>query len=114
MGWLDNLRNMKKASGLTTNEIAAQSGLPEPTLEKLFAGITKDPKLSTLNVLVHFFGYTLDDLVKSPETEKSPGAEETAPRDEREAEIISLVRRLDDDQKDMILLMLEGAAAKKR
>ena len=114
MGWLDNLRNMKKASGLTTNEIAAQSGLPEPTLEKLFAGITKDPKLSTLNVLVHFFGYTLDDLVKGPETEKSPGAEETAPRDEREAEIISLVRRLDDDQKDMILLMLEGAAAKKR
>ena len=114
MEWLDNLRKMKKESGLITSEIAAQSGLPEPTLEKLFAGTTKDPKLSTLNALVHFFGYTLDDLVKAPKTEKSPDADDAAPRDEREAEIISLVRRLDDAQKDMILVMLEGVAAKKR
>ena len=60
--WLDQLRNMKANSGLTTLEIAMGSGLPEPTLEKLFAGATKDPKLSTMWQLVHFLGYTLDDL----------------------------------------------------
>lgn len=60
--WLDKLRIMKDKSGLTTKEISIQSGIPEPTLEKLFAGATKDPKLGTMRHLVHFFGYTLDDL----------------------------------------------------
>lgn len=71
MVWLDNLRIMKERSGLTTKEIASQSGIPEPTLEKLFAGQTKDPKLTTMTQLVHFLGFTLDDLV---DTEKAPEA----------------------------------------
>lgn len=60
--WLDNLKIMKDKSGMTTKEISRESGIPEPTLEKLFAGVTKDPKLATMQQLVHFFGYTLDDL----------------------------------------------------
>ncbi len=64
--WLENLRRMKSKSGLTTKEIAAKSDIPEPTLEKLFAGKTKDPKLKTMRQLVHFFGYTLDDLDDVP------------------------------------------------
>lgn len=55
-----------------------------------------------------------EPTVKIVPIKKSPGAEESAPRDEREAEIISLVRRLDDAQKDMILLMLRPLAAQKR
>ena len=72
MAWLQNLRMMKEKSGLTTKEIALESGLPEPTLEKIFAGKTKDPKLSTLNLLVQFFGCTLDDLIEGQQTEKAP------------------------------------------
>lgn len=60
--WLDSLRNMKTASGLTTDQIAAGSGIPGPTLEKIFSGATKEPKLPTISKLVHFFGHTLDDL----------------------------------------------------
>lgn len=60
--WLDALKQMKSQSGLTTSEIAKGSGIPEPTLEKLFAGVTKDPKLPTMQKLVHFLGFTLDDL----------------------------------------------------
>lgn len=60
--WLDRLREMKKESGQKTRQIAAGSGIPEPTLEKLFAGTTKEPKLSTIRQLVYYFGYTLDDL----------------------------------------------------
>lgn len=71
--WLDAIRSMKSKSGLTTSEIALQSGIPEPTLEKLFAGKVKDPKLPTMQKLVHFFGYTLDDLDKK---ENSPALPE--------------------------------------
>lgn len=60
--WLDKIKMMKQRSGMTTKEIAQKSGIPEPTLEKLFAGATKDPKLETMRQLVHFLGFTLDDL----------------------------------------------------
>lgn len=71
--WLDNLKKMKEQSGMTTKEISKHSGIPEPTLEKLFSGATKDPKLSTMQKLVHFFGYTLDDLDNDPiKSKKSP------------------------------------------
>lgn len=62
--WLDVIRDMKSKSGLTTAEIAKKSGIPEPTLEKLFAGKVKDPKLPTIQKLVRFFGGSLDDLDK--------------------------------------------------
>ena len=72
---------MKAKSGLTTSEIALQSGIPEPTLEKLFAGKVKDPKLPTMQKLVRFFGYTLDDLDDtSPETKKAPAPQDSGTR----------------------------------
>ncbi|WNX84400.1 helix-turn-helix transcriptional regulator [Agathobaculum sp. NTUH-O15-33] len=88
MIWLDNLKLMKERSGLTTKEIAKQSGIPEPTLEKLFAGQTKDPKLTTMTQLVHFLGFTLDDLVV---TEKTPEAGEPA----TEAEMLEYLKGLE-------------------
>lgn len=78
--WLENLKLMKEKSGMTTREISEKSGIPEPTLEKLFAGATKEPKLKTMQQLVHFLGYTLDDLDKKEEnTEKSPSTAEAVP-----------------------------------
>lgn len=68
--WHERLKAMKAESGLTTKEIADQSGIPEPTLEKMFAGATKEPKLSTLKTLVHFFGHTLDDLIEDKSKNK--------------------------------------------
>ena len=62
--WQENLKKMKAASGKTTAEIAKGSGIPEPTLEKLFAGATKDPKLPTMQKLVYYLGYTLEDLCR--------------------------------------------------
>ena len=73
--WNDALKAMKKNSGLTTTQIAEQSGIPEPTLEKLFAGATKEPKLETMRQLVHFLGYSLDDLYPT-NSKKAPSLSE--------------------------------------
>ena len=97
--WLNNLRNMKEESGMTTKEISAKSGLPEPTLEKIFAGKTKDPKLSTLNQLVKFFGYTLDDLTAEPETKKAPTVS-----GER-SQLMDLILQLPDDVIHAMLIL---------
>lgn len=88
MIWLDNLKVMKERSGLTTKEIARQSNIPEPTLEKIFAGQTKDPKLTTMTQLVHFLGFTLDNLV---DAEKAPEAGNPA----TEAQMLEYLKQLE-------------------
>ena len=85
--WRGSLKKMKAESGLTTSEIAAKSGIPEPTLEKLFAGVTKDPKLPTMQKLVHFFRYTLDDLYGAKEKAPAP-SEDSAEASAIEREMI--------------------------
>lgn len=62
MLWLEKLNQMKKKSGMTTDEISEKSKVPKGTLNKLFAGQTKDPQLGTIKAVVHCMGYTLDDL----------------------------------------------------
>lgn len=71
--WLETLRNFKKESGKTNEQIAVESDIPLGTLNKLFAGQTKDPQYSTLRKVVHCLGHTIDDL-----DEKSASTEEEA------------------------------------
>lgn len=73
MDWLDRLRVIKADSNMTTREIADKSKIPEPTLEKIFSGQTKNPGVNTIQALVHALGKTLDDLEgKSGPTKKAP------------------------------------------
>mgnify|MGYP004587732409 CR=1 len=77
---LETLTKMKKASGMTTAEIARRSGVPEPTLVKLFAGVTKNPSFQTIQRVTQAMGFTTNDLCQPPE-ELVP---RPAPQDEPE------------------------------
>ncbi len=79
MDWFDNLKKLKHKSNMSTREIAEKSGLPEPTLEKIFSGVTKNPGVNTVQSVVHALGYTLNDI--DSDAKKSPSAIETAPGD---------------------------------
>lgn len=73
MQWLDKLKEMKKQSGKTSKEISEATGIPKSTIDKLFSGQTKEPYLSSIRSIVHFLGYTLDDLEdSSPKIKKAP------------------------------------------
>ena len=78
MDWLENLRALKTASQMTTREISRASGLPEPTLEKIFSGQTKNPGVATVRQLVHSLGYTLADLDAASHAEKAPSLSDEA------------------------------------
>ena len=107
--WLDKLREMKNESGLTTKEIAHLSKIPEPTLEKIFSGATKDPKLETMRQLVRVFDRTLDDLDDSQNIRKSPFTIEMNGLDRNDREIIMLLRKLTPDQKVVLIAALKAA-----
>lgn len=72
--WLDRLAALKKSSGKTTKQISEESEVPVGTLNKLFAGQTKDPKLETVRAVVHSLGYTLDDLFSDPPKKENPAS----------------------------------------
>jgi len=75
MNWFENLKKLKVTSGMSTRELAEKSGLPEPTLEKIFSGATKNPGVNTIQALVHAMGHTLNDIDSCvPSTETSMAA----------------------------------------
>ena len=75
---VDALDIMKQKSGKTLQQISDECGIPKGTLNKIFAGQTKDPQYGTLKSIVHALGFTVDDLEKfeNPETKKSPAPAE--------------------------------------
>lgn len=108
MPWIDRLREIKGKSNLSTREIASISGIPEPTLEKLFSGQTKNPGINSIQQLVHALGHTLDDLDDHPSVKKaSSGLSEEAQRIAKDYE------QLTDHGKGAVkaLLSYEGNSA---
>ena len=101
--WLDKLKEMKEAADLTTHEIAFLSKIPEPTLEKIFAATTKDPKLETMRQLVHFLGYTLDDLEDRPLPTKKNSPLEEGGLSESELRLVALYRQLNQEGQEKLL-----------
>ena len=60
--WLDNLKEIKKESGMTTKQIAAKSNLPERTVSRILAGETDHPYADTLDLIAKALGYSLSDI----------------------------------------------------
>lgn len=92
--WLDNLIRIKKESGKTLEEISEISGIPRGTLNKIFAGQTKDPQLNTIKAIVHCLGFTLDDLDDDASSTKQNCSEIRLTREEKE--LIENYRKLTD------------------
>lgn len=62
MIWLDNLKKLKKASGLSSKQIAEKANLPERTVVRIFSGETPAPKVDSLCDIVLALGGSLDEV----------------------------------------------------
>lgn len=106
--WLDRLNEMKKQRGVTLKDISEGAGISIGTVNKLFSGQTDDPKIGTLRPIVHFMGYTLDDL----EEKETPPAEAEGVTPEEVAEALvaaGFIRPGQDlDDADLRFLMSVG------
>lgn len=60
---LMRLQQAKSASKLRTEDISTISGIPIGTLSKIFAGITKDPKIGTLIAIAEALNISVDYLI---------------------------------------------------
>lgn len=60
--WLDNLKELKKKTGMSTKQIAEKTRLPERTVNRIFAGESDHPYADTLDLIVKSMGYDLGDI----------------------------------------------------
>ena len=61
--WLDNLKELKKAKGMSSKQIAEKTNLPERTVIRIFSGDTDNPYVDTLHRIVTVLGGSLDDIL---------------------------------------------------
>ena len=60
--WLENLRELKKKTGMTAKQIAERTPFPERTVNRIFSGETEHPYVDTLDIIVKALGYELGDI----------------------------------------------------
>lgn len=61
--WLDNLKELKTAKGLSVKQIAEMTNLPERTVSRIFSGDTDNPYVDTLHRIVSVLGGSLDSIL---------------------------------------------------
>ena len=61
--WLDNLKELKKNTNLSSKQIAEKTKLPERTVNRIFSGDTDNPYVDTLHRIVTVLGGSLDDIL---------------------------------------------------
>lgn len=61
--WLDNLKELKKKTGMSAKQIADKTKLPERTVNRIFSGDTDNPYVDTLHRIVTVLGGSLDDIL---------------------------------------------------
>lgn len=60
--WLDNLKELKKKTSMSTKQIAEKTHLPERTINRILAGESDHPYADTLDLIVKALGYDLGDI----------------------------------------------------
>ena len=74
---LEKITEIRKAKGISLEELSVLSGVPISTIKKISAGITKKPSIETVKSIVYALESTLDDLDDEPnlykkDTKKEP------------------------------------------
>ena len=60
--WLDNLKELKKKSGMSSKQIAEGTLLPERTICRIFNGETSNPTITTLIPIIKFLGGSMSEV----------------------------------------------------
>ncbi len=69
---LKKIGQLRKASRMTIEELAFESGIPISTVQKISSGITRNPGIETMAALADALDCSLDELVDFPRKIHSP------------------------------------------
>ncbi len=90
----------RKEARLTIDELSQRANIPKGTLNKIIAGITRDPQLNTVCAIAKALGCTLNDLVEEFCTLQAP-----APREQMH---LQTYRSLDEFGKNAVEVLAQA------
>ena len=90
----------RRQAGLTIDELAAKSGVPKGTINKIIGGITKAPTLDNVKAIARALGLRLADFDDEPQLAEFFTASEQ--------KIIENYRNLDEHGREMVDLVIDG------
>lgn len=96
--WLENLRELKKESGMTFKEIAEASKTPESTVKRIFSG-ESEPLASTLHRIVMVLHGSLDYILADTNVVLSP---QTIVEVKENAEVVEAEKEVISAKNDML------------
>ena len=92
--WLENLKELKKAKGMTTKQIADATKIPESTIKRIFSGDTDNPYVDTVRRIAIALDSSLDEIFAETKvvvaTETLAEVQENAVAVEAEKEVIEI------------------------
>lgn len=92
--WLDNLKELKKAKGMTCKQIANATNIPESTIKRIFSGDTDNPYVDTVRRIAIALDSSLDDIFAETKvvvaTETLAEVQENAAAVEAQKEVIEI------------------------
>lgn len=97
--WLDKLKELKRMTGMSSNQIADRTKLPKRTIDRIFSGDTESPYVDTVHRIVTAMGGSLDDIFADT---KVVVATETLVEVKETADVIEAERDLIQAENDML------------
>lgn len=76
---IEKLRELKKKSHMTNQQIAEKSNIPESTVARVFSGKTPNPTVSTVVSMARAMGASAADLIDEDENKAEDHAEAVSP-----------------------------------
>lgn len=98
---IEYLKQLKKSKKMTLQEISDVSGIPKRTVDGIFSGKTKNPRIDTMQAIERALGL---------ENEKTPT---DIILSEGESALLELFRTATDEQQEMVLQLLRLALSQK-
>ena len=89
--WLENLKELKKAKGMTCKQIADATKIPESTIKRIFAGDTDNPYVDTVRRIAIALDSSLDKIFAET---KVVVATETLAEVKENAEVVEAKNKL--------------------
>ena len=109
--WLDNLKELKKKTGMSTKQIADRTKLPERTVSRILGGESDHPYADTLDLIVKALGYDLGDIFADTKvvvaTDELVEIKESV--DQVEAERDRLITEINELEKRLVKLKHENS-----
>lgn len=100
--WLENLKDLKKAKGMTCKQIADATKIPESTVKRIFSGDTDNPYVDTVRRIAIALDSSLDEIFAET---KVVVATETLAEVKENTEVV-------EAERDLVLAELEMLRAK--